>query len=83
MLAKAYKTKGLKLTSLFSILGITLHNYYYNSKGTPKGKQASEVTLYRKNKTKERIEVANEEAQSEEGVRMLVHVEGLRLRIWK
>lgn len=65
MLAKAYKTKGLKLTSLFSILGITRHNYYYNSKGTPKGKQASEVTLYRKNKTKERIEVANEEVIKE------------------
>jgi transposase InsO family protein len=65
MLAKAYQTKGLKLTSLFSILGITRHNYYYYSKGTPKGKQVSEVTLYRKYKTKERIEVANEEVIKE------------------
>ena len=60
MLAKEYKTKGLKLTNLFLILGITRHQFYYCPTGRVKGKQASEVTVYRNHKTKERIEVLNE-----------------------
>jgi len=65
MLAKTYKAKGLKVAVVLSILGITRHQLYYTPTGSPKGKQASKVTLYRKYKTKALIEVPNEQVIKE------------------